>query len=169
MDTQTPDQDELRKVKEEIVKLAHELRDRIPSWVSAVKMEFTTATFGILGKCSIYMEQLLKNVLLLLQYRRVTTENQLPIASPTDKLTLGEVVRLIKKQQNEAEIFRQADKLEVGRMFSLLDEIVVLRNKLIHVKFGGSSRQAARNLHAFLKCADQFCNSWMLGKLLGAY
>ena len=46
--------------------IAGELKERIPEWISRVSGEFTTASYGIVGKCCTYAERLLKNVFPLL-------------------------------------------------------------------------------------------------------
>jgi hypothetical protein len=162
-----PDQDGMRELRDKAVRLAKELRGRIPSWVPDVSREFTTATYGILGKCSNYTEQLLETILLLLIYRERTTETRRGLSPRIDKSTMGELVRLIKARQQGSAIFQQADRKAVGAIFRLLDDIVRLRNNLIHVRLGGASRQAETDLRTLLKCVDQFCNSWLLDELLG--
>jgi hypothetical protein len=163
----TPNQDQIRKYQDEAASLAKELRGRIPSWIPAVSRGFTTATYGILGKCSSYTEQLLKNLFLLLIRREGTTDTEPAWSHRIAKATIGELVRLIKAQQRYSAIFQEADRADVAAVFSLLDNIVRLRNKLIHGRIGGPSRQAETDLRALLNCIDQFCNSWLLDKLLG--
>jgi hypothetical protein len=167
MSTPTPDQDGIRELQDEAIRLAKGLRGRIPSWAPDVSREFTTATYGILGKCSDYTERLLRHILLLLIYRERTTETQPDLSHRIDKSTMGELVRLIKAQQRGSAIFQQADRKAVGAIFRLLDDIVRLRNNLIHVRLGGASRQAETDLRDLLKCVDQFCDSWLLDALLG--
>lgn len=167
MGNQMTDQGEIYRVQAQAAKLLKELKLRIPKWVPAVSMEFTTATFGILGKCSNYAEQLLKSTLFLLICRTGTDESHPQLSYSIDKSTLGEVVRLIKTQQKDCELLQQADKTAVGEFFGLLDRIVVLRNKLIHVKFGGGTSQAEKDLRMLLKSVEHLCNSWLFDELLG--
>ena len=161
-----PDQDQVSRAKAEVAELAEKLKERIPAWISGASGEFTTVSYGVAGKCCNYAERLLKNVLLVLRLSSPSADSS-DLLSDLEKSTLGDIVRLIKAHQRESDIFQQAEKRAVGQLFSLLDRIVALRNKLIHVKIFEGSEEAKRDLHALLDSVNQLCNSWVLDKVAG--
>ena len=156
------DHDQIYRVKAEVAELAGKLKERIPTWISGVSGKFTTVSYGIVGKCCNYAERLLKNVLLFRRLSSLSANSSSDLVSDLEKLTLGEVVRLIKVQQRESKIFQQAEKRAVGQLFSLLDRIVALRNKLIHLKIFEGSEEVKTDLLALLDSINQLCNSRLL-------
>jgi hypothetical protein len=113
------------------------------------------------------MEHMFKHIFLLLKCLKDTPETPLSSSLRAPKLGMGDFVRLIKAQQKDSVFFQNTDRIAVGAVFDLMDNIVLLRNKHMHGSIGGDSRQAVADLQALLQCVDQFCNSWFLDKLLG--
>jgi hypothetical protein len=174
-----PGDTQIGTIRFEVAKLAQEMKDRIPHWIPLIPVEFSpTVIYGVIGKCSNYTEELLKRALWLMKYPSNPAQAQLVSAveiDQIDKLTLGEVCRLIKAQQKTSWVFQGVEKSTIGRTFTLLEQIVRLRNKLVHLKHdrmfsltaeGEERKKAEAELHTLLDCVFELCNSWLINKLL---
>lgn len=162
---------EVRATKAELAEIVQALKSRIPAWIPGISFEFKpTLSFGIIGKCCHLTEHLFKSAVVLMRGQADTGNKQPPL--PTNKLTLGDVCRLIKAQQKESPVFQGIDPIMIGETFNLLDKIVLLRNELVHMNiyrsFSTQSErtQVEKQLRALLDYVYELCDSWLVKKML---
>ena len=158
---------DIRTLKNRLAKIAQELKGRIPEWIQhiSVKRHCSTPEYGIVGKCCHYTEQLFKIALVLMKCRPDPAETRPAPPFDFDKLTLGEACRLMKGQQKEAAVFQGVERSAIGKTFSLLVEIVLLRNKLIHQGLSEGPWPPVK-LPRLLRCVYELSDSWLIKKLL---
>lgn len=165
----------------ELAMIVQELKSRIPDWICTLRRSAgpSTLTNGIIGKCCRLTENLFKSAVLLMQSRRGIANPQLPLPQ-TYRLNMGDLCRLMKKQQRESLVFRDVNPREVGEVFDLLDKIVSWRNKLVHMNYSNyldgnySVEERAQILWAkereqildLLDHVCELCDSWLVKKLL---
>ncbi len=158
---------DIRTLKVGLRKLTEELKDRIPKWIRHISVELrcSTPNYGIAGKCCHYTERLFKIALVLVKCRADAAETRSAPPFDFDKLTLGEVCRLMKGQQKESAVFQGIDNSTIGRTFALLDDIVLMRNKLIHEGISKGPWPPFELLH-LLRCVHELIDSWFINQLL---
>ena len=120
------DHDQIYRVKAEVAELAGKIKEA-HSYVNIGRLgQVHDGELRHRGQVLQLCGTIARECLIFLILSSLSANSSSDLVSDLEKLTLGEVVRLIKAQQHKCEIFQQAEKRAVGQLFSLLDRIVAL-------------------------------------------
>lgn len=140
--------------------LSEHLHDRLPDWLREFEQsEQSTVQFGIVGKCSAYLEMFMHCVVRLLNEGSAAALSRAEQDTAKSKATLGRLVWDVKALHPRAAILKTTEKKVVAEYFNTLDDLVRMRNKLIHRESPLHVTYSLREARVFLEVLTRLLES----------